>query len=44
MPEIFTRFKNKKKRTVIFPLHEKRIDVGTPKILKKAKKVNSGFL
>ena len=44
MPEIFKRFQKRKERTVIFPLHEKWIDVGTPKTLDKLNKENKDFL
>ena len=37
MPEIFKRYKSKKKKTVIFPLHENWIDIGTPKNLQTIK-------
>ena len=44
MPEIFTRFQERKERTVIFPVHEKWIDAGTPKDLSILLKNNSDFL
>ena len=44
MPDIFTRFQNKNKRVVIFPLYEKWIDIGSPKELKLIKKINNEFL
>jgi dTDP-glucose pyrophosphorylase len=44
MPEIFTRFQKRKERTVIFPVHEKWIDVGTPKVVDILNKENTDFL
>ena len=44
MPEIFTRFQKRKERTVIFPVHEKWIDVGTPKTLDILNKETRDFL
>ena len=44
MPEIFLRFQKRKKRTVIFPIHEKWIDIGTPKTLNVLNKESKDFL